>query len=493
MMKKTTLLIAICTLLMGNLFAGGILTNMNQSAQYVRMLSRNASTELDAVYFNPAGLTLLEDGFYGGIHNQTIFQYRTIESGFPGLNGSEYKGDVKALLFPSLFAAYKKNNWVFSLGFGLNGGGGTAEFDRGIPTFEKPLALLAPGLQGIGVPATGYEADLFLDAWSVFFGTQLNASYKINDVISASAGFRYIRGVNTYEGHIRDINVIINGTSQSASDFFNGLAAQANQGVQLLSQYPAEDPIPPNIAALTSLPDGLTFGQGVAALTASAASAIARAQTTADVETDTKQTGNGFAPLLGLNLSLDKLNIGVRYEFKTSLTLTNDTKIDGTGFFPDGEKDANDIPAILAVGADYMISDAFKISVSYNNYFDKAFDWGNNVYGQEKTFDHNMFEIAVGLEYALNDKWKISVGGMHTNTGVTEQYQSDFTYSNSAYTGGFGCQYKINNRLTLDAGFLHTTYIKGDKTLVDENVGSYKETYDKRNFDFAIGINYKFF
>jgi hypothetical protein len=54
-MKKFAVLIIGVFLLMNTAFAGGILTNTNQSAQFVRMLSRNASTDLDAVYFNPAG------------------------------------------------------------------------------------------------------------------------------------------------------------------------------------------------------------------------------------------------------------------------------------------------------------------------------------------------------------------------------------------------------------------------------------------------------
>jgi len=41
--------------------AGGIVTNTNQSATYIRMLARDASTSIDAVYFNPAGMVKLDD------------------------------------------------------------------------------------------------------------------------------------------------------------------------------------------------------------------------------------------------------------------------------------------------------------------------------------------------------------------------------------------------------------------------------------------------
>ena len=58
----------------GQLLAGGIVTNTNQSAQFIRTMSRNASTDIDAVYFNPAGLVRMDDGFHFALHNQTIFQ-----------------------------------------------------------------------------------------------------------------------------------------------------------------------------------------------------------------------------------------------------------------------------------------------------------------------------------------------------------------------------------------------------------------------------------
>ena len=65
-------------LISGSLLAGGLVTNTNQSAMFTRLQSRNASTDIDAVYFNPAGLTKLGDGFYVSLNNQTIKQTQTI-------------------------------------------------------------------------------------------------------------------------------------------------------------------------------------------------------------------------------------------------------------------------------------------------------------------------------------------------------------------------------------------------------------------------------
>ena len=66
---KKLLLISAATLIVSNsTFAGGILTNTNQHAAFLRMLSRGATTEIDGALSNPAGLAFLpKDGFHVGL------------------------------------------------------------------------------------------------------------------------------------------------------------------------------------------------------------------------------------------------------------------------------------------------------------------------------------------------------------------------------------------------------------------------------------------
>ena len=68
---KKLLVFTVILLCISHAFAGGLLTNGNQSAQYIRMLSRNASTGVDAVYFNPAGLMKMDNGFYFALQNRS--------------------------------------------------------------------------------------------------------------------------------------------------------------------------------------------------------------------------------------------------------------------------------------------------------------------------------------------------------------------------------------------------------------------------------------
>ena len=239
-MKK---LFATAGLLMyfGVVFAGGLLTNGNQSTQYIRMLSRNASTTYDAVYFNPAGLMKMENGLYIAVNSQCLFQTKTIVSGYPLLNSSTYDGKITVPVFPTAFAIYKKDKIAYSLGFGPNSGGGSAEFDKGLPSFEKDISNLVPGLAGltkVGQIITGYKADISFKGESVFWGIQGGVSYKINDKFSVYGGLRYIPATNTYTGYIKNISVTANGTSKIASTYLTsevapiltGLAGQASAG-----------------------------------------------------------------------------------------------------------------------------------------------------------------------------------------------------------------------------------------------------------------------
>ena len=73
-MRKFTLNLLILFLAASYSYAGGIVTNTNQSSAWVRLLVRDATTEIDAVYFNPAGLTKLNDGFHFSLSNQYVTQ-----------------------------------------------------------------------------------------------------------------------------------------------------------------------------------------------------------------------------------------------------------------------------------------------------------------------------------------------------------------------------------------------------------------------------------
>ena len=438
-------------------FAGGIVTNTNQSAAFVRNLSRNASTDVDAVYFNPAGMVDLEDGWYFFFFFQTIFQEKTVISKFPYLNNEEFVGEVNVPTFPSGFVVFKRNKLAVGFGVGPNGGGGTADFANGLPSFEADIAKLPlilsnlPEAMGGPVPTTAYDASIAFKGSSIFWGFQLNAAYDVHPMISVSAGARYVYAVNTYEGSLGGIkiNPTIPGVNPqgklvSAFDLFNAVG---------MSQY----------AAMV-----------------------------ADKEVDVTQTGTGVTPIVGVNVRpMDGLNVGIRYEMNTALELENDTKEDGTGMYPDGETVNNDIPALLGIGVGYEITPSLKASVSGYYYFDQSADWG----GREDLVDNNYMEVSAGAEYMLTDGVCLSLGYLRSQTGVSPEYQTGISHSLSSNTVGLGGRLALTECLSMDLGFLYTMYEDGEKEVdyyLNEQtpLGSYKKIFQRSNVDFAIGLTY---
>ena len=173
-MKRITLLLVGLLSLPFFSYSDGIVTNQNQSAAYVRMFARDATTDIDAVFFNPAGLTKLNDGFYLSLNYQYIKQNKSVTSDYPYLDGTpkEYLGEINVPIFPGIYAAYKKGKFVVSFGWNPVGGGGGATFDKGLPSFETGISDLVPGLTYRGLPTTAYSLDAYFEGSSVFWGYQ---------------------------------------------------------------------------------------------------------------------------------------------------------------------------------------------------------------------------------------------------------------------------------------------------------------------------------
>ena len=546
-MKKLTLVVAF-SMLLQLAFAGGLLTNYNHSAQYIRMLSRNAALEIDAVFYNPAGLVKMEDGWYFAFYSQTIFQTRDIDTQFPTLNSGHYEGETTIPVFPDVYAVYKKNNWAFSLGIGPVGGGGTAKFPSGIPTLEIPFSLIPGQLAGLeqidpALAVDSYDLEMALEASSTFWGIQLGASYAVNDKFSFYGGFRLVPSINRYEGAIRNIELNgvdaatwLNGASTQVTTTAGNLNALAGvpdvlapilptAGEYTLDQLVGAGQMDPiqqgqieaglQLMGLSSAQiSGMNLNQINGAYVQAAPEFIVKAETlnttaqnlagTAtkmeDKEVKTKQKGMGFTPIVGFNFSPnDDWTLAFRYEFETKLTLENETDVDDMGLFPDGAESSNNIPAILAAGVGYRGLDWLEAQFSFNMYFDKAVDYGNNIrYSTldeqvHRDIESNYIELALGLQFNVADNFAFSVGGMRSENGVPSQYQSDFSYSNSSYTMGGGIMWNITDKLTFDAGVSNTFYEDDTVTFTHVGIGSYDETYAKTTLSLSAGISYSIF
>ncbi len=529
----------------GSLLAGGLVTNTNQSAAWVRLPARNASVGIDAVYFNPAGLMKLENGFHLSVSNQSIWQTREIENSYSGpggafgLNEHLYKGTAKALVFPSISAVYKMEKLAFSVGVYPIGGGGGATYEEGLPSFEISQSDLVP-LLAASQGADAYRLDAYFEGSSVFFGFQGGISYKVNDWLSVAAGLRYVTAKNTYMGHLTDIEVnlpagwtradlIMTGIAQTATGAATNTSLLVAGGAGDLTLAQAEGlgvidaiqraQLEGGLAAFGS-PTTVTISQADAVFKGAAAQYTATATLLGDQEADAEQSGSGISPIFSVNISpTENLNIAVKYEMATKLDLENKTTKDllvgftATGvpitMFPNGGMTRNDMPAMLSVGLDYNLSPNLRLSLGSNYFFDNSADYGHKVdadmnsstpathIANSDIIDQNGMSLMAGLEFNISEKALISGGYVWANKGVNDKYQSDLTYGLSTQTIGAGGAYSITDNLQLNLGVSTTLYQSADNT-VDHifsgtmtNIPS-TETYAKNTVLFGIGLDLSF-
>jgi long-subunit fatty acid transport protein len=480
-MKRLNLLVVGMLMSSAFLFAGGLVTNTNQSAAWARTLSRNASLDIDGVYFNPAGLGFMSNGLHLSLSNQSIFQTRTITSSYPFLEGTpkSYEAELTAPLFPSIYAAYKMDKWTFSAGFNIIGGGGSADFKTGLPSFEIPVASLQPIIESLMAPLPsgleGYNMNASFKGSSAYFGYQVGATYAINDLISVAIGGRLVTASNSYEGELTGITLQAPafGGAVTAGNYLRGVA--------------------------TSLPSDPAYDPARAALNTAAGQLDV---TTADAYLDAVQKGTGFTPIIGVNLHLsDMINIAARYEHHTKIELTNETEVDDVGMFPDGEKVRADLPGMFAFGAQVKPLKKLSASIGIDYFLDKSAYYGNvdesgEQINNETTVDENGFSIHGCLEYKLLGILGLSAGYSYANNGVNDAYQSDLSYALKSNTVGGGVFVDLGEMITINAGVTYVMYDDYSKSQTYELTPSalvpYTDTYAKNTMIFAVGIDFSF-
>lgn len=496
--------------------AGGLLNTTNLHALYLRSLSRNATLSIDGAYYNPAGLVFAKDGWRFSINSQTIFQERNIDASFApftfngGSADKTFKGKATAPIFPTAMLAYKQGDWAFSAVAGIFGGGGKASFANGLPQFEGAVAMvpattqaikaqvtpLMGGLSNLPTTVSGpirkavgaltgvnrYGVNSQLDGLQYNIGLQLGATYKINEHFSAYLGGRLLYAYNSYEGHIGGIQVNnpADGTMAPAPIYFGAI----DKGITALKSQ---------LGNLPAQVQGAFASKEVKSLLAAPGEL---SKLTGDKQIEVKQTGWGFAPIVGVNFKYDKLNLAARYEFRTSIDVKNDTKVNDSGLaqFDDNVKNPNDLPAVLAVGASYQFLPSFTASVSYNHFFEKS---ARMVGDKQKALDHNTNEYMLGLEWKALKWLDVSGGVQFTDKGVTDAYQSDLHFDMGSTSYGLGVGIHLNDAMMLNLGYMITdykTHTKVDpKFYFNEKTNisvEGKEVFKRKSQVFAIGIDY---
>ena len=512
-MKKTLLLGLIALTAAPAAHAGGLLNNTSLHALYLRSLARNASLAIDATYYNPAGLVFTPDGWRFSVNSQTVLQRRDIDATFApfaystaGTTTKRFEGKATAPIVPTLMASYKKGDWAFSAVAGVFGGGGKASFTSGLPQFEANVALVPTITQAIAQKATAmiaalpagalppaaqagfaklidpikaankYSVDSKLEGLQYVFGLQAGASYKINQHLSAYLGARLSYAYNTYTGYIRNIQVSgADGAMHHAPTYFGAIAVGAKAAEPIVNNLP--DALKQQVQPVLAVPGLL-------------------AKNTLDKRIEVKQTGIGLAPIVGLNFNYEGLNVGARYEFRTAIRVKNTTEANDSGMeqFADGAKVANDLPAVLGVGASYRILPTLTAAVSYNHFFEKS---ANMAGDKQKTLKGNTNEYLFGLEWNALDWLDVSGGVQITRKGVSDAYQSNIHFDMSSTSYGLGVGLHLTKEAQLNLAYMISSY--GDHKKAISTYAAQpalgialpgSEVYTRKNQIFSIGLDY---
>lgn len=492
-MKKSIISLVVFMMTTGGAFAGGILTNTNQSVLFLKNPARDAAIGLDGVYSNPAGVAFMPEGFHLAFNWQYAHQTRTITSNSPlyllGRKNNNnkkkgFEGVADAPIIPSLQGAWNKGNWSVQINLSVPGGGGSCEFADGLGSFERVVGSIANMLAPLG--AQGYDMDGYMKGRQYFYGVQLGAAYKIHPNLAVYGGLRLLYGDATYKAKISNIQVKTEAGYVDFADFMTTSTATVNNALDQvnagIAQYEAAGiPVPAELLAQQAQLEGtkqnLTqlqkYAQGVNLLC--------------------NQDGMGIAPIIGIDWKYKNFNFAAKYEFKTQIRMKNEStvfeasEIDAVNKYKDGEKVNEDAPALLTIGAQWKPIDVVSLNLGWHHYFDKNASWYNNA---QDLLKHDTNEFLAGVEWDVTDRLNVSCGGQLTRYGLSDDYMNDISFVVNSYSIGLGCSYKVKDNITLTAAYFQTNYSDYNKTVTEPI--PYQETFTRTNHVLGIGCQVDF-
>ncbi len=422
--------------------AGGLMTNTNYHIAFDRMFARGATSEIDAVFSNPAGLAWGHEGLQLSLNFQKPWQRRNIE-----LNGKTYEGVASAPIVPALFAAYKKDRIALSGMIGIVGSGGFVEYSEGVPMFN---VLMQGMLAANGITPDQYTLDSEMKGKQYIYGGQFNFTYKFIDCLSAAVGIR----ANYYDGYYRGHVIAKN-------------HPQLGELAKLLLDVDQKG------WGLTPI-ISLNFHQGPLTL-----SARYEFRTKLNPKNDTNilEAGLGDATIAAL-VAADpqgaQAKLGALH-----------TQLSGyTTPYQDGVRTRYDMPALLAIAAGYEFSPKFRAALEYHFFDDKNAKMAGD---RQNELTHGTHEILAGVEYDINEKFTVSCGGQRTDYGLSDGYQQDTSFACDSYSVGLGGAWNINEKMRLNVSYFCSLYSDYQKQ------ASYGlETFSRTNHVIGVGLDYKF-
>ena len=245
-----------------------------------------------------------------------------------------------------------------------------------------------------------------------------------------------------------------------------------------------------------------------------------------DMRLDVTQRGWGFAPIVGLNYHKGPLTLAARYEFRTKISVPNDTKelslnsaneqldinamarqvgtervvaaltqtLGATGqkvanYLPD-EQVRYDMPALFAAAVGYEFTPKLRATLEYHFFDDKHAKMADD---RQEKLTHGTHEVLAGVEYDINEKFTVSCGAQRTDYGLSDDYQQNTSFACDSYSIGLGGAWNITDKVRLNAGYFITLYSDYTKLTTQQRDGyPGTDVYSRTNNVIGLGVDFKF-
>ncbi len=425
--------VLLVTALAASAQAGGIINKQNLSADYIRTLNRNASTDMaDAAVYNPAGTAMMQDGLY--LKADAIYLYKDYTNQLPAsigplsLNGGTLESTEPSII-PGLFAVYKQNRWSLFFDVTVPGGGGKVNYNDGnsrttMLSLPQPFGGLGTYLGGAtGNPNTINQS---IEADSHYIGYSLGGAYKVLNSLSLSAGVRYVDANQRFKGQangsVNTVNVKIE-REDEAWNYFLGLDWAPTRDLNIGLTYMSNTPLNFKSNAVDNSP-----GQAVSR------------------------------------------NVG----------------------WADGTHEREDLPGYVGLGVSYfLIPGTLRVEPNLTYYLEKQATFQGARF--QNSNPGNSYDVGLTLEYILNPQWRFSIGYMHTEIkGMKSEDLLPEAPELDANTVSVGFVYSPVDRLSISLGALRVWY-ESVKTDVNSSRAPARTQYDKDVYGVALGLQYRFF
>nr|WP_319491913.1 outer membrane protein transport protein [uncultured Desulfobacter sp.] len=212
------------------------------------------------------------------------------------------------------------------------------------------------------------------------------------------------------------------------------------------------------------------------------------------------QEAEGYGGVIGIDIHpSETLNIGIRYDTKVKLDWDTDTSGSNAlgvallrGYNrQDGHSYARDLPAVLALGVEWKVLPKLTLKPSFSYFFEKDADWDT----QNDAVDGNSYEIAMAVQYDVNETWSLTAGYLYINVdmkpenfGIIEQMNPPL----DCHAVAVGAKYRMTEKLTLILGLTGYFYEEDTAPSALATTGRPEVTYDKTLYQGGIGIQYRF-